>query len=131
MRGENLKYISEQLGHHSIQITIDLYGHLIPGMNKGVVDALAEATNATPAQLVPMSDDRSEEEDAGSLLQDNELDGGPCRGRTYGPLIKRDKWPFLTRLAIARVSPIHATFPYFRPFHGFYDLPSFLFPSCS
>jgi hypothetical protein len=32
--------------------------------------------------------------------------GGPCRGRTYGPLIKSDKRPFLTRLAIATVSPI-------------------------
>ena len=63
----------------------------IPGMNKGAVDALAEATNATSAQPVPMIDDRSEEEDAGSLLQDNELDGGPCRGRTYGPLIKSER----------------------------------------
>jgi len=32
--------------------------------------------------------------------------GGPCRGRTYGPLIKREKEPFLRRLAIATVSPI-------------------------
>ena len=31
--------------------------------------------------------------------------GGPCRGRTYGPLIKSDKRPFLTKLAIAMVSP--------------------------
>ena len=30
--------------------------------------------------------------------------GGPCRGRTYGPLIKREKEPFLTKLAIATVS---------------------------
>ena len=28
---------------------------------------------------------------------------GPCRGRTYGPLIKSDKWAFLTKLAIAMV----------------------------
>jgi hypothetical protein len=32
--------------------------------------------------------------------------GGPCRGRTYGPLIKSDNRPFLTTLAIATVSPI-------------------------
>ena len=31
--------------------------------------------------------------------------GGPCRGRTYGPLIKREKEPFLIRLAVATVSP--------------------------
>ena len=30
----------------------------------------------------------------------------PCRGRTHGPLIKSDKRPFLTTLAIATVSPI-------------------------
>ena len=31
--------------------------------------------------------------------------GGPCRGRTYGPLIKREKAPFFTTLAVATVSP--------------------------
>jgi len=31
--------------------------------------------------------------------------GGSCRGRTYGPLIKREKEPFLIRLAITTVSP--------------------------
>ena len=31
--------------------------------------------------------------------------GGPCRGRTYDPLIKRDQKPVLIKLAIATVSP--------------------------
>jgi integrase len=44
MRGENLKYISEQLGHSSIKVTTDLYGHLIPGFHRGAVDAFAAAT---------------------------------------------------------------------------------------
>jgi integrase len=38
--GENLKYISEQLGHASIAITVDTYGHLIPGGNRAAVDRL-------------------------------------------------------------------------------------------
>ena len=38
--GENLKYVSEQLGHSSIKITVDTYGHLIPGGNKQAVDRL-------------------------------------------------------------------------------------------
>ncbi len=42
----------------------------------------------------------------GSVSEVAEKFGGPCRGRTYGPLIKRDKKPFLTKLAIATVSPI-------------------------
>ncbi|HZN44851.1 MAG TPA: tyrosine-type recombinase/integrase, partial [Nitrospiraceae bacterium] len=37
---ENLKYVSEQLGHSSIQVTADIYGHLIPGGNKQAVDRL-------------------------------------------------------------------------------------------
>src|ERR1022692_2121809 len=37
--------------------------------------------------------------------------GGPYRGRTYGPLIKSDKRPFLTKLAIATVSPIYLAIP--------------------
>jgi len=80
MRGENLKYISEQLGHSSIQITIDLYGQLIPGFHRGAVDALAEAINATPAQPTMGTDPVSEAADTESAMEDKELDGGPCRG---------------------------------------------------
>jgi integrase len=29
--GESLAYVKEQLGHHSIQITVDTSGHLVPG----------------------------------------------------------------------------------------------------
>jgi len=43
-RGESLAYVKEQLGHSSIQITVDLYGHLVPGANRSAVDRLAEAT---------------------------------------------------------------------------------------
>jgi integrase len=31
-------YVKEQLGHSSIQVTIDLYGHMIPGANRKWVD---------------------------------------------------------------------------------------------
>ena len=33
-------YVKEQLGHHSIQITVDTYGHLIPGSNREAVNSL-------------------------------------------------------------------------------------------
>lgn len=39
-QGKSLAYIKEQMGHHSIQVTVDIYGHLIPGANKGAVDRL-------------------------------------------------------------------------------------------
>jgi integrase len=38
--GESLAYVKEQLGHHSIQITVDTYGHLIPGANRQAVNRL-------------------------------------------------------------------------------------------
>ena len=39
-RGESPFYVKEQLGHSSIQVTIDIYGHLIPGSNRGAVNQL-------------------------------------------------------------------------------------------
>lgn len=38
--GESLVYIKDQLGHHSIKVTVDIYGHLVPGANKSAVDRL-------------------------------------------------------------------------------------------
>jgi integrase len=32
--GESLAYVRDQLGHSSIQITVDIYGHLEPGKNR-------------------------------------------------------------------------------------------------
>jgi len=34
------KYIQEQMGHSSIQVTMDTYGHLFPNRNRGLVDRL-------------------------------------------------------------------------------------------
>jgi hypothetical protein len=52
--------VSRQLGHSSIQITVDLYGHFIPGADRHHVEGLADAIedaqtglNATPAQPAP------------------------------------------------------------------------------
>jgi integrase len=41
---ESPAYVRDQLGHHSIKITVDTYGHLIPGANKAAVDRLDDAT---------------------------------------------------------------------------------------
>ncbi len=46
--GESLAYVKEQLGHHSISITVDVYGHLIPGANKAAVDRLDDASGRNP-----------------------------------------------------------------------------------
>jgi hypothetical protein len=57
-QGESPVYVKEQMGHRSIQITVDQYGHLIPGGNKQAVDRLdwpvnnsaSKGQSATPAQ---------------------------------------------------------------------------------
>ena len=36
------RLIQEQLGHSSIQITSDVYGHLVPGANQAAADRLDE-----------------------------------------------------------------------------------------
>ena len=38
--GENLAYVRDQLGHSSIKITVDIYGHLEPGKNRGAMAKL-------------------------------------------------------------------------------------------
>jgi len=35
------------MGHHSIRVTVDTYGHLVPGENKAAVDRLDDAPAAT------------------------------------------------------------------------------------
>jgi len=41
-QGESLAYIRDQLGHSSIKVTVDTYGHLVPGGNRQAVDKLDE-----------------------------------------------------------------------------------------
>ena len=42
--GAHPKYLQAQMGHSSIRVTLDLYGHLFPDANRGVLDALDELT---------------------------------------------------------------------------------------
>jgi integrase len=51
-QGENIKYISEQMGHGSIQITVDRYGHLFPNEKR-------EAPARLEAQLAAGKDGQS------------------------------------------------------------------------
>jgi len=37
---ESMVYVKEQLGHSSIEITVDIYGHLIPSSNRDAVNRL-------------------------------------------------------------------------------------------
>ena len=58
--GAGIVYVKDQMGHSSIQVTVDTYGHLIPGANVSFVDRLDHKPpkkvaskpqqSATPAQ---------------------------------------------------------------------------------
>ena len=39
-QGESLHYVKEQMGHASIQTTVDIYGHIVPGSNRKAVNKL-------------------------------------------------------------------------------------------
>ena len=53
-QGASLAYVKEQMGHSSIQVTVDTDGHLVPGGNIEWVDRLDDGISpqesATPAQ---------------------------------------------------------------------------------
>jgi integrase len=38
--GASLAYVRDQMGHNSIQVTVDIYGHLIPRANISLLDRL-------------------------------------------------------------------------------------------
>ena len=49
------------MGHSSIQVTVDVYGHLVPGGNRAAVDRLDDTQpSATPAQPEAVSVDQRE-----------------------------------------------------------------------
>ncbi|MEN3336618.1 MAG: hypothetical protein V7647_294 [Acidobacteriota bacterium] len=87
-QGESVVYVKEQLGHASIQITVDTYGHLIPGANRGAVDRLddddAMQPNATQAQPEAFVEDIDVSE-IDVLLGES---GEPRWNRTINPQIK-------------------------------------------
>ena len=39
-QGESSHYVKEQMGHASIQTTVDIYGHLVPCSNRNAVNKL-------------------------------------------------------------------------------------------
>ncbi len=58
-KGAHPKYIQEQMGHSSIQVTMDIYGHLFGGEYRHLASRLddprldqKEAESATPPQPV-------------------------------------------------------------------------------
>jgi integrase len=50
-QGESLAYVRDQLEHASVKLTVDTYGHLVPGANRQAVDRLDDPADATTRNL--------------------------------------------------------------------------------
>ena len=83
-QGESLTYVRDQMGHRSIAVTIDIYGHLVPGGNRTAVDRL---DNWTTSRHIPRASTAVE---APSEYDSNPfgMSGEPPRNRTENPQIK-------------------------------------------
>src|SRR5262249_51333066 len=51
--GESLAYVKDQLGHSSIRMTVDVYGHLVPGANRAAVNNLPGPKTFTTSGMPP------------------------------------------------------------------------------
>ena len=96
-----LLYVSKQLGHAKPTTTLDHYAKWLPSGEQRFVNVLD-----TPLEKVGTKTwhqvDIIEEEGAEVL----ETFGGPCRGRTYGPLMKSPT-ERLTQNTQDEPSPLH------------------------
>jgi len=79
-QGESPAYVQRQLGHASIQLTVDTYGKWLPMGNKAAVNRLDEESGS---KVVAESNSG-----APDALEAPEKLGGPWRTRTSDPLIK-------------------------------------------
>ena len=84
--GASLPYVRDQLGHSSIQVTADVYGHLLPGANVSCMDKLDAETSPQPSatQAQPAESDIPEE-----VRQLTENIGAGGENRTLGLGIMR------------------------------------------
>ena len=83
-QGESPAYVQRKLGHASIQLTVDTYGKWLPIGNKAAVDRLDGVPVEPSGSKVVANGGVSERLPAEPI----EKNGGPCRYRTCGPLIK-------------------------------------------
>ncbi|MDQ3917899.1 MAG: tyrosine-type recombinase/integrase [Acidobacteriota bacterium] len=47
--GEHIKVVSERLGHANVAITLEVYVHVLPGMQEGAAERMERLLEGTPA----------------------------------------------------------------------------------
>jgi hypothetical protein len=59
-KGDNIQDVSNQLGHHSTKLTLDVYSHWMPGKKKAEVDALDDQDFLQLPSAPPLHPEQSE-----------------------------------------------------------------------
>jgi integrase len=77
---ESPAYVQRQLGHASIQLTVDTYGKWLPMGNKPAVNRLDEPSGSKVVA--------KKESEVPDTMETSDSIGGPSRTRTLDPLIK-------------------------------------------
>ncbi len=81
MAGVHPKVVSERLGHTNIGITLDIYSHVLPGLQEAAAekfDRIFETENS----------ENSDANVSKMLANDDGVESEPCRFRTCDHLIK-------------------------------------------
>jgi hypothetical protein len=90
----SIVYVKEQMGHSSIQVTVDIYGHLIPGADVSFVDRLDE---------VPKQDEKTSPQQTATQAQPPEESEAEIPSEVVD-LIGGGAWTRTTDLRIMRPS---------------------------
>jgi integrase len=83
--GASIVYVKEQMGHSSIQVTVDTYGHLIPGADVCYVDRLDQkSSKKAPSRPQPSATPAQPSEYDGTVIPAyvTDLIGGGGQNRT-------------------------------------------------
>ena len=71
--GASLTYVKEQMGHSSIQITVDTYGHLIPGADIAWADRLDSKTTPQQSATGTQQAESESEQETAEVAENNWL----------------------------------------------------------
>ncbi len=84
--GESPVYVKDQMGHHSIKVNVDIYGHLVPGSNRAAVDRL-DVTGRHPG--VTASSNLTSDDVMGAPEVRDAIEEGLVELRGFEPLTPR------------------------------------------
>ena len=86
--GVHPKVVSERLGHSSVAITLDIYSHVLPGLQEAAADSFDRILGGEPKVLGEAIPENSDPNVSKMLATGDEVESRPYRSRTCDTLIK-------------------------------------------